>query len=59
LQDQGDGWFWGHLSIQPSELAKITIIIVLAKYYSNVASPKGLVFGELLKPLVYTAIPFA
>jgi rod shape determining protein RodA len=48
----------GPLSIQPSELAKITVIIVLAKYYSNVASPKGLVFRELLKPIVYTSIPF-
>jgi rod shape determining protein RodA len=49
---------FGPLSVQPSELAKITIIIVLAKYYSNVASPKGLQFGELFKPLVYTGIPF-
>jgi rod shape determining protein RodA len=49
---------FGPLSIQPSELAKVTIIIVLAKYYSNVASPKGLQFRELLKPLVYTGIPF-
>jgi len=49
---------FGPLSVQPSELAKITIIIVLAKYYSNVASPKGLQFRELLKPLVYTGIPF-
>jgi rod shape determining protein RodA len=49
---------FGPLSVQPSELAKITIIIVLAKYYSNVASPKGLQFKELLKPLVYTGIPF-
>jgi rod shape determining protein RodA len=49
----------GPFSIQPSEIAKITLIIVLAKYYSNAASPSGLVFRELLKPLVYTAIPFA
>jgi len=49
---------FGPLSIQPSELAKVAIIIVLAKYYSNVASPKGLQFRELLKPLVYTGIPF-
>ena len=49
---------FGPFSIQPSEMAKITIIIVLAKYYSNVASPKGLEFKELVKPLVYTGIPF-
>jgi rod shape determining protein RodA len=49
----------GPFSIQPSEIAKITLIIVLAKYYSNAASPSGLEFRELLKPLVYTAIPFA
>jgi len=48
----------GPFSIQPSEMAKITIIIVLAKYYSNVASPKGLEFRELIKPLLYTCIPF-
>jgi rod shape determining protein RodA len=49
----------GPFTIQPSELAKITIIIVLAKYYSTAASPKGLEFKELFKPLVYTGIPFA
>ncbi len=49
---------FGPFSIQPSEMAKITIIIVLAKYYSNVASPKGLEFRELIKPLLYTCIPF-
>ncbi|MFO8085484.1 MAG: rod shape-determining protein RodA [Desulfobacterales bacterium] len=48
----------GPISIQPSEFAKLTIIAVLAKYYSNAGSPKGLGFRELLKPLVYTAIPF-
>ncbi|MCU0614447.1 MAG: rod shape-determining protein RodA [Desulfobacterales bacterium] len=49
---------FGPFSIQPSEMAKITIIIVLAKYYSNVASPKGLEFRQLIKPIVYTCIPF-
>lgn len=48
----------GTLSIQPSEFAKLSIIVILARYYSSAGSPKGLGFGELLLPLVYTAIPF-
>lgn len=48
----------GPLSIQPSEMVKIIIIIVLAKYFSKTASPKGLEFRQLFKPLVYTGIPF-
>ncbi len=49
---------FGPVTIQPSEFAKLSIIVVLAKYYSNAASPKGLGFRELTKPLFYTAIPF-
>ncbi len=48
----------GTLSIQPSEFAKLSIIVILAKYYSSFGNPRGLGFGELLLPLIYTAIPF-
>ncbi len=48
----------GPFSIQPSEIAKLVVIIVLAKYYSNVASPRGVDGKELIKPLIYTGIPF-
>ncbi len=49
----------GPLTIQPSELAKIAVIIVLAKYYSKMANPEGLRFRELLKPVAYAVVPFA
>ena len=49
----------GPVSLQPSELAKVAVVIVLARYYSNVASPDGLRLRELLKPAIFTAIPFA
>jgi rod shape determining protein RodA len=48
----------GPVSIQPSELAKIAVIIVLARYYSKVANPSGLALRELLTPLILTLIPF-
>ncbi|CAN2039356.1 SEDS family protein MrdB [Candidatus Magnetomoraceae bacterium gMMP-15] len=47
----------GPVSIQASEVAKIAIIIILARYYSRFASEKGLSLKELLIPFIYTAIP--
>ncbi len=49
----------GPLTIQPSELVKIAVIIVLAKYYSKIANPEGLRFRELLEPIAYAVVPFA
>ncbi|MCD6184550.1 MAG: FtsW/RodA/SpoVE family cell cycle protein, partial [Deltaproteobacteria bacterium] len=46
------------ISIQPSELVKIAVIIVLAKYYSNLAKTTGLRLKELFIPCVLVAIPF-
>ena len=48
----------GPFSVQPSELVKIAVIIVLARYYSKVSNPHGYTFRELIWPLFITAIPF-
>ena len=48
----------GPISIQPSELVKIAIIIVLARYYSKHASTIGFTLKELLNPLILTILPF-
>ena len=46
-------------SIQPSELVKISIILVLAKFYDNdyQSTPYG--FLDLIKPIILIVIPFA
>lgn len=50
--------FFGPFSIQPSEVAKLTVIIVLARYYSKVPTTNGYTLRELGKPMLLTAIPF-
>jgi rod shape determining protein RodA len=42
----------GPLSIQPSEMAKLAVIIVLARYFARVVTSEGLTVRELLLPLV-------
>ena len=49
----------GPLSIQPSELIKIGLIIVLARYYAKVANTGGVGLRELVVPVTLTALPFA
>lgn len=49
----------GPVSVQPSEMIKIVVIIVLARYYSKLVSTKGFTLRELLNPLIITGIPFA
>jgi rod shape determining protein RodA len=48
----------GPLHLQPSELIKLAIILVLAKYYSKDATPNGFTWQELLRPILITALPF-
>nr|MDA8403528.1 rod shape-determining protein RodA [Desulfobacteraceae bacterium] len=48
----------GPVSLQPSELVKVAIIMVLARYYSRTATIKGMGFRALLAPILLTAIPF-
>ncbi len=48
----------GPISIQPSEMTKIAVLIVLARYYSKVVSAEGLTFRNLIPPMLYTLVPF-
>lgn len=50
---------FGPISLQPSELAKVAVILVLARYYSRTASIKGMRLRDLVIPMVLIAIPFA
>ena len=48
----------GPVSVQPSEMAKIAVMIVLARYYSKDAKTRGFTLGELFRPAVLILIPF-
>ncbi|MDI6686822.1 MAG: rod shape-determining protein RodA [Desulfobacterales bacterium] len=48
----------GPVSVQPSEIVKIAVIIILARYYSKHANTSGLRLRELVTPLIFTLIPF-
>lgn len=49
----------GPISIQPSELAKIGVIIMLARYYSKHAYTRGFTLKDLMKPLFLVMLPVA
>ncbi|BBO92687.1 rod shape-determining protein RodA [Desulfosarcina ovata] len=49
----------GPFSLQPSEMAKVAVIIVLARYYAKMISTGGMSFRDLMMPVFLTAIPFA
>lgn len=48
---------FGGFGIQPSEFAKIAMIFVLAKYFTNNPRPDGFNFLDLIKPFILTIIP--
>jgi rod shape determining protein RodA len=48
----------GPVSFQPSELMKITLVIMLARYFSEGISNKGFSLRELWKPMLWTLVPF-
>jgi rod shape determining protein RodA len=48
----------GPVSIQPSELIKIAVIIFVAQYYAKVVNTIGLGLRDLVSPMIITLIPF-
>jgi rod shape determining protein RodA len=49
----------GPFSLQPSEMAKIAVIIVLSRYYAKLINTDGLNLRDLMVPAFLTAVPFA
>lgn len=47
----------GVFSLQPSELAKVTLLLVLARYYHRYAPPGGYRLPDLIYPALLAAIP--
>lgn len=48
----------GPLTIQPSEVAKIGLIIFLARFYSRNATKRGFTLRELIRPAMIISVPF-
>lgn len=46
------------VSIQPSEMIKIALVIVLSKYYSKFSKKNGFTIIELFSPFLLVLIPF-
>jgi rod shape determining protein RodA len=50
--------FIGPFSLQPSELAKISCIIILARYFSREMTDEGVSLRDLVKPFLWIILPF-
>ena len=48
----------GFFNLQPSELAKLMLVITLASYYSRKEVTDGYTLRQLMIPILLTAIPF-
>ena len=48
----------GPVSIQPSELVKLGVIIILARYFSKDAYTRGFTLRELIRPFILILVPF-
>lgn len=48
----------GFIRLQPSEPAKLVMVIVLASYFSHREIGEGLGFQDIIKPGLLTAVPF-
>ncbi len=48
----------GFFNLQPSELAKLMLVITLASYYSRKEVTDGYTMKQLVTPVVLTSIPF-
>ncbi|MFW6297920.1 MAG: rod shape-determining protein RodA [Desulfosalsimonas sp.] len=49
---------FGPFRLQPSEPMKLGVILFLARYYARRIKPDGLVFKDLVPPLLIAGIPF-
>ena len=49
---------FGPFSMQPSEIMKIALIIILASIYSGMVSEKGLNYKKLVRPALICIVPF-
>ncbi|MGD8702074.1 MAG: rod shape-determining protein RodA [Desulfosarcina sp.] len=48
----------GPISLQPSEMAKVAIIIILSRYFAKLINTDGLTLRDLVVPALLTALPF-
>jgi rod shape determining protein RodA len=48
----------GPFSLQPSEMAKVAVIIILARYFAKLINTDGMTLRDLVVPVLLTAVPF-